>query len=81
MKKLSKYIPYLILISFLLYVIIGLYNRNKYDDEISKTGKYCIAIVTNKSVTKGNTSSINYEYLFRGKEYRFERYVSKYFYK
>lgn len=80
-KRLSKYIVPAVVISVLIYFIIGGVWREKKDQEIKRDGIYHQAIVTGKTVSKGNTSSFYYQYKFEGKKYKFERYVSESFYK
>lgn len=81
MKKQSKYILPLILISFLVYLAIKSYKRVEYDDEIKKSGKYCIAVIIGKMVTKGNVGYIKYKYSYNIKEFGFEDSASDSFYK
>lgn len=80
-KRHSKYILPAIIILGLIYFIIGGIWRNKKDQEIKKNGISYEAIVTGKTVSKGNTCSFYYQYVYGGKKYKFERYVSNSFYK
>lgn len=81
MKKRSKYIFPLILIAILTYLILKGYNRVKFDDEIKKSGRYCIALVVGKMVTKGNVCYIKYKYFYNKKKFEFEDSASDSFYK
>lgn len=72
--------PVIFISALIYFIIVGIW-RYKKDQEIDEKGIYHRGIVTGKSVSKGNTNSFDYEYTFAKKKYKFEGYVSEYFYK